>query len=98
VTATVGTAFVGIEFGLADIPSRLFAALHSDTGAAVRLSFVYWRGGYWRPRTRNDLAAVVAGGRSSSPGVVRFAALDRRSSVRQRRHPVRAVFARDSRR
>ena len=45
-TATVGTAFVGIEFGLADISSRLFAALHYDTGAAVRLSFVYWRGSY----------------------------------------------------
>ena len=59
---TFGTAFVGIKAGLADVPPLLFAALRYDIGAVVLLSYVYWRGGYWRPRTRNDLVAVVVAG------------------------------------
>lgn len=59
---TFGTAFVGIKTGLIDIPPILFAALRYDIGAAVLLTYVYWRGGYWRPRTRGDLMAVVIAG------------------------------------
>ncbi|WP_435156961.1 DMT family transporter [Haladaptatus sp. DFWS20] len=59
---TFGTAFVGIKAGLVDIPPILFAALRYDIGAAILLSYVYWRGGYWRPRTRSDLMAVAIAG------------------------------------
>jgi drug/metabolite transporter (DMT)-like permease len=57
-----GTAFVGIKAGLAHIPPLLFAALRYDVGACVLLAFVYWRGGYWHPRTRGDLTSVLVAG------------------------------------
>ncbi|SIR66204.1 Permease of the drug/metabolite transporter (DMT) superfamily [Haladaptatus litoreus] len=59
---TFGTAFVGIKAGLVDIPPILFAGLRYDIGAAVLLAYVYWRGGYWRPRTRGDLIAIAVAG------------------------------------
>ncbi|WP_101296947.1 DMT family transporter [Halegenticoccus soli] len=61
-SVTFGTAFVGIKAGLGDLPPLLFAALRYDIGAAVLLAYVYSRGGYWRPHTRNDLLAVVIAG------------------------------------
>ncbi|KYH24670.1 putative DMT superfamily transporter inner membrane protein [Halalkalicoccus paucihalophilus] len=57
-----GTAFVGIKAGLDDIPPILFAGFRYDIGAVVLLTYVYWRGGYWQPRTRGDLIAVVVAG------------------------------------
>jgi len=59
---TFGTAFVGIKAGLADVPPLLFAGFRYDIGAAVLLAYVYWRGGYWVPRTRGDLTAVAVAG------------------------------------
>jgi drug/metabolite transporter (DMT)-like permease len=59
---TFGTAFVGIKAGLIALPPILFAGLRYDIGAAILLAYVYWRGGYWRPRTRGDLMAIVIAG------------------------------------
>ncbi|WP_129113659.1 DMT family transporter [Halegenticoccus tardaugens] len=59
---TFGTAFVGIKAGLVDLPPVLFAAIRYDIGAAVLLAYVYRRGGYWRPHTRNDVIAVAIAG------------------------------------
>lgn len=57
-----GTGFVGIKLGLAELPPLLFAALRYDLGALVLLAVVAWRGGYWLPRSRADLAALVVAG------------------------------------
>ena len=57
-----GTSFVGIKAGLTDVPPLMFAGFRYDIGAAVLLAYVYWRGGYWIPRTRDDLMAVAVAG------------------------------------
>jgi drug/metabolite transporter (DMT)-like permease len=59
---TFGTGFVGIKTGLADVPPLLFAALRYDVGAAVLLTYVLLRGGYWRPVIRADWLAVAVAG------------------------------------
>ncbi|MFB9806907.1 DMT family transporter [Haladaptatus pallidirubidus] len=59
---TFGTAFVGIKAGLVAIPPILFAGLRYDIGATILLAYVYQRGGYWRPRTRGDLMAIIIAG------------------------------------
>ena len=61
-TLGFGTGFVGIKLGLTELPPLLFAALRYDLGALLLLAVVAWRGGYWRPRTRNDLTALVVAG------------------------------------
>lgn len=60
VTAVLfGTAFVGIKAGVTALPPVLFAALRFEIGAAILLPLVAARGGYWRPRTRADVVAVL---------------------------------------
>lgn len=57
-----GTSFVGIKTGLETVPPVLFAALRADIGAAILLSYVAFKGDYWRPRSRSDYVAVAASG------------------------------------
>ena len=54
--------FVGAVAGLPFFPPVLFAALRIDIGAALLLVLVVMRGGYWRPRTREDVIGVLITG------------------------------------
>jgi drug/metabolite transporter (DMT)-like permease len=58
----LGTSFVGIKVGVAEIPPVLFAALRFDIGGLILLGFVATVYDDWLPRTRNDLLAILASG------------------------------------
>jgi drug/metabolite transporter (DMT)-like permease len=57
-----GLTFSAVETGLSTVPPVLFMAFRYDLGAFLLLGYVISRGDHWRPRTRGDLLAVVAGG------------------------------------
>lgn len=54
--------FVGAVAGLPYFPPVLFAAFRIDIGAALLLSLVAIRGGYWYPKTRKDIIGVLVTG------------------------------------
>lgn len=62
VTLLFGGAFPAIEVGLRHVPPLLLAALRYGVSAALLLTISVVRLEYWRPRTRADWNAVLAGG------------------------------------
>jgi drug/metabolite transporter (DMT)-like permease len=57
-----GLSFPAISVGLDYLPPILFAALRYDTAAILLLGYALVRTDGWRPRGRNNLAAIVGGG------------------------------------
>lgn len=62
VTLLFGTAFPAIKAGLAVLPPLLFAAARYFLSAVLLLTYARVTIDYWRPRSRRDWLAVVAGG------------------------------------
>lgn len=62
VTLLFGAVFPAIKVGLADVPPLLFAAARYYLSAALLLGYALLTTDRWRPRTRNDRIAVLAGG------------------------------------
>lgn len=62
VTVLFGAVFPAIKVGLADVPPLLFAAARYYLSAALLLGYALVTTDRWRPRTRNDRIAVLAGG------------------------------------
>lgn len=62
VTLLFGAVFPAIKVGLADVPPLLFAAARYYLSAALLLGYALVTADRWRPRTRNDRIAVLAGG------------------------------------
>lgn len=58
VAVLFGSAFVGIEAGLAAIPPIFFAALRFDVATPLLLVYAAWRYDEWIPRSRVDFASV----------------------------------------
>lgn len=57
-----GLSFPAIEVGLTALPPVLFAATRYDIAAVLLLGYAAVSARDWRPRTRRDVFAVVAGG------------------------------------
>lgn len=57
-----GLSFPAIEVGLTALPPVLFAATRYDIAAVLLLGYAAVAARDWRPRTRRDVFAVVAGG------------------------------------
>jgi probable blue pigment (indigoidine) exporter len=62
VTLLFGAVFPAIKVGLADVPPLLFAAARYYLSAALLLGYALLTTDRWRPRTRGDRTAVLAGG------------------------------------
>ena len=62
VTLLFGSGFPAVKTGLSFIPPLLFAAIRSYLAAALLLVYVGATTEYWRPRSRRDVTAVLAGG------------------------------------
>lgn len=62
VTVLFGAVFPAIKVGLADVPPLLFAAARYYLSAALLLGYALSTTDRWRPRTRGDRTAVLAGG------------------------------------
>lgn len=62
VTVLFGAVFPAIKVGVADVPPLLFAAARYYLSAALLLGYALVAIDRWRPRTRNDRIAVLAGG------------------------------------
>lgn len=62
VTLLFGTAFPAIKAGLAYFPPLMFAAARYALAAVVLLGYAALTTDRWRPRTRREWSAVVAGG------------------------------------
>lgn len=62
VTLLFGTAFPAIKAGLAYLPPLLFAAARYALAAVVLVGYSSLTTARWRPRTRREWSAVVAGG------------------------------------
>ncbi|WP_224267834.1 DMT family transporter [Haloprofundus salinisoli] len=58
----LGTSFVAIKVGVAEIPPVLFAALRFDIGGLLLLGFVAAVYDDWVPRTRSDALAILSSG------------------------------------
>ena len=56
-----GSAFVAIKAGLADIPPVLFAAIRYDIAGVLMFAYMMIAVEQWRPRNREDWAAVAVG-------------------------------------
>ena len=61
-TLLFGGAFPAIEIGLRYLPPLALAAVRYAVSAAILLAYAGATTDYWRPRTRADRTAVVAGG------------------------------------
>lgn len=57
-----GLSFPAIEIGLTALPPVLFAASRYDLAAVLLLGYAMLVAQDWRPRTRNDVVAILAGG------------------------------------
>ena len=57
-----GLSFPAITVGLSALDPLLFAAIRYDVAAVVLLAYAALGIDRWRPRTRDDLSAVLAGG------------------------------------
>jgi drug/metabolite transporter (DMT)-like permease len=62
VTVLFGAAFPAIKTGLDFFPPLVLAAVRYSVSAVLLLGYAVARTGYWRPRSRRDLLAVLAGG------------------------------------
>jgi drug/metabolite transporter (DMT)-like permease len=62
VTLVFGTGFPAVKTGLSFIPPLFFAAARSYLSAVLLLVYVGVTMEYWRPRSRQDWIAVLAGG------------------------------------
>jgi drug/metabolite transporter (DMT)-like permease len=62
VTLVFGTGFPAVKTGLSFIPPLFFAAARSYLSAVLLLAYVGVTMEYWRPRSRQDWIAVLAGG------------------------------------
>ena len=60
-SAVWGSAFVAIKAGLADIPPVLFAAIRYDIAGVLMFAYAILAVEQWRPRNREDWAAVTVG-------------------------------------
>ncbi|SIQ84377.1 Permease of the drug/metabolite transporter (DMT) superfamily [Haladaptatus litoreus] len=58
----LGLGYVAIKVGLSYIPPLLFAAFRIDIAAILLLAYVMLRTDDWRPRTRQDVIGILAGG------------------------------------
>ncbi|WP_071391267.1 DMT family transporter [Haloprofundus marisrubri] len=58
----LGTSFVAIKIGVAEIPPVLFAALRFDIGGLLLLGLVAVVYDDWLPQTRSDVLAILASG------------------------------------
>lgn len=54
-----GMSFPAIRAGLESLPPLLFAALRYDVAGVLLLGFLVVRGARWRPRTREDVVAIL---------------------------------------
>jgi len=62
VTLVFGTGFPAVKTGLSFMPPLFFAAARSYLSAVFLLAYVGVTMEYWRPRSRQDWIAVLAGG------------------------------------
>jgi len=59
---TKGFNFPAFEVGLDSVPVLLLSALRFDLAAVVLFAYVFWTGRTWKPTTRGDVIAILAGG------------------------------------
>ncbi|NUB90619.1 DMT family transporter [Haloterrigena sp. SYSU A558-1] len=57
-----GTIFPAAEIGLSTFPPLLLMALRFDVASLLMIGYVVLRSEDWRPRSRGDVLAIVAGG------------------------------------
>lgn len=57
-----GSIFPAAEIGFSAFPPLLLMALRFDVASLLMIGYVVVRGEDWRPRSRNDVLAIVAGG------------------------------------
>jgi drug/metabolite transporter (DMT)-like permease len=57
-----GTIFPATELGLSTFPPLLLMAFRFDVASLAMIGYVVLRSEDWRPRSRGDALAIVAGG------------------------------------